>query len=157
MYACLYAQQHAAAITAGGLDLGAALLAVAREFSPRVEPAGSGAVVCDLAGLARLFGDARTIATELRREAADRGVPVRVVVAGTRTAALVLAHAHPGLTIVDPGGEAAALAPLPVRLLDIFLDLEVGRIEARAAAPQARFYRTSPMQEVARRRSAARR
>ena len=157
MYACLYAQQHAAAITAGGLDLGAALLAIAREFSPRVEPAGAAAVVCDLAGLARLFGDARTMATELRREAADRGVPVRVAVAGTRTAALVLAHAHPGLTIVDPGGETAALAALPVRLLDIFLDLEVGRLEARPTAPQARFYRTSPMQEVARRRSAARR
>src|SRR5262245_58837020 len=121
MYACLYAQQHAIADT-GALDVIAALLGIAREFSPRIEPAGAGAVVCDLAGLARLFGDARTIATELRREAADRGVPARVAVAGTRTAALLLAHAHPGLTIVDPGGEAASLAPLPVRLLDIFLD-----------------------------------
>ncbi len=147
MYACLYAQQHADAVTAGGIDLTAALLGVAREFSPRVEPAGPGAVVCDLAGLARLFGDARTIAGELRREAADRGIPVRVAVAGTRTAALIAAHAHPGLTIVEPGGEAAALAPLPVRLLDVFLDLEVGRLEAGTPAPQARFYRTSPMQD----------
>jgi protein ImuB len=155
MYACLYAQQHATA--PGDLDLTAVLLAVAREFSPRVEPAGPGAVVCDLSGLERLFGDAKTIAGELRREAADRGVPSRVATAGTRTAALVAAHAHPGITVIEPGGEAAALAPLPVRLLDVFLDLEVGRIEAGAPSPSARFYRTSPMQEVARRRVAARR
>jgi protein ImuB len=141
----------------GGLDLTAAMLGVAREFSPRVEPAGPGAVVCDLSGLERLFGDAKTIAGELRREAADRGVPSRVAVAGTRTAALLAAHAHPGITVIEPGGEAAALAPLPVRLLDVFLDLEVGRIEAGTPPPSARFYRTSPMQEVARRRVAARR
>jgi protein ImuB len=155
VYACLYVQPHAA--TAGDIDLAAVLTAIAREFSPRVEPAGPAAVVCDLAGVERLFGDAKTIVGELWREAADRGVPARVAVAGTRTAALIAAHAHPGVTVIEAGGEAAALASLPVRLLDVFLDLEVGRIEAGLPAASARFYRTSPMQEIARRRVAARR
>ena len=46
---------------------------VAREFSPRIEVCGRTEIVLDLSGLARLFGDARTIAEELRRTAADRG------------------------------------------------------------------------------------
>ena len=59
-----------------------------------------------------------TIAEELRREAAARGVRVHVALAGTRMAALVLAIARPGLTIVERGGEAEALAPLPIGLLE---------------------------------------
>jgi protein ImuB len=92
---------------------------VARDFSPRVEPAGDREVTLDLHGLERLIGDARTIAAELRRTAADRGLRVRVAVAGTRTAARLLAHAHPGLTIAEPGDERRALAHLPIDLLTI--------------------------------------
>lgn len=163
MYACLYAQQRPSTPAAGAPGAPGApgdatmLLAVAREFSPRVEPTGPGAVVCDLAGVERLFGDAKTIAGELRREAADRGLPIRVAVAGTRTAALLAAHAHPGITVIEQGGEAAALGPLPVALLDVFLDLEVGRLESRTPAAPARFYRTSPMEDIARERAVARR
>ena len=99
-----------------------ALLAVAYDFSPRVEPcdAAAGAVrevVLDLDGLTRLFGDARTIAAELRRTAADRGLRVRVALAGTRTAARLLVHHHPGVTVVASGSEAEMLAPLPIELL----------------------------------------
>ena len=93
------------------------LLEVAREFSPRLEVCGPREIVLDLAGLARLFGDARTIAAELRRTAADRGLRVRVAIAGTRTAARLLVHHYAGSTVVDPGGEAAALSPLPLALL----------------------------------------
>ena len=71
-------------------------MSTAREFSPRVERVSARAVVCDVDGLERLFGDARAIASELRREAADRGVIARVAVAATRGAALLLAHARPG-------------------------------------------------------------
>ena len=60
---------------------------VARDFSPRVEPAGDREVTLDLHGLERLIGDARTIAAELRRTAADRGLRVRVAVAGTSLSA----------------------------------------------------------------------
>ena len=38
--------------------------------------------------------------------------------AATRMAALVLAHARPGLTVVDPGEEAAALAPVRIGILE---------------------------------------
>ena len=93
------------------------LLEVAREFSPRIEVCGPREIVLDLSGLARLFGDARTIAAELRRTAADRGLRVRVAIAGTRTAARLLVHHRAGVTVIEPGAEAAALAPLPLALL----------------------------------------
>ena len=90
---------------------------VAREFSPRIEVCSATEIVLDLSGLERLFGDARTIAEELRRTAADHGLRVRVAIAGTRTAARLLVRYRAGLTIVEPGNEAAAVAPLPIALL----------------------------------------
>ena len=95
----------------------AALIDVAREFSPRIEVCGPRAITLDLSGLTRLFGDSRTIAAELRRTAADRGLRVRVAIAGTRTAARLLVHHRAGLTVIEPGTEAEALAPLPLALL----------------------------------------
>src|SRR5688572_20798835 len=90
---------------------------VAREFSPRIDVCGPREITRDLSGLTRLFGDARTIAEELRRTAADRGLRVRVAIAGTRTAARLLVRHRAGITIVEPGTEAAAVAPLPLALL----------------------------------------
>ena len=90
---------------------------IAREFSPRIEVCSHTEVVLDLSGLARLFGDARTVAEQLRRTAADRGLRVRVAIAGTRTSARLLVRHRAGLTIVEPGNEAAAVAPLPITLL----------------------------------------
>jgi len=111
-----------------------ALFAVAQEFSPRVDAvsldrafevaqgrafdsAQAREIVLDLNGLARLFGDARTIAEELRRTAADRGLQIRVAIAGTRTAARLMVRHRAGLSIIEPGTEAAALASLPITLL----------------------------------------
>jgi protein ImuB len=68
-------------------------------------------------GLDRLLGDARTIGDELRREAADRGFRAHVAVAGTQMAARVLAIARPGVTVVEAGGEAEALAAIPIDVL----------------------------------------
>ena len=93
------------------------LVEVAREFSPRIDVCGPREITLDLSGLARLFGDARTIAGELRRTAADRGLQVRVAIAATRTTARLLVRHRAGLTIVDSGDDAAALAPLPLELL----------------------------------------
>jgi protein ImuB len=109
----------------------ALLVEVAREFSPRIEVCGPREITLDLNGLAHLFGDARTIAAELRRTAADRGLQVRIAIAGSRTAARLLvrcgrgssdpphgtAFTGAGVTVVEPGGEADALAPLPLALL----------------------------------------
>jgi nucleotidyltransferase/DNA polymerase involved in DNA repair len=96
----------------------AVLVEVAREFSPRIEICGPREITLDLSGLSRLFGEARTIAEELRRTAADRGLRVRVAIAGTRTAARLLVRHRAGLTVIEPGTEAAALSPLPLALVE---------------------------------------
>ena len=109
---------------------------VAREFSPRIEVCSPTEIVLDLDGLTRLFGEARTIAQELRRTAADRGLRVRVAIAGTRTAARLLVRYRAGLTIIEPGNEAAAVAPLPITLLG-----ELDRVvdpESRIPTPESR-------------------
>jgi len=95
-----------------------ALLAIAQEFSPRIDAiTDTRGLVLDLSGLTRLFGDTRTIAEELRRTAADRGLQIRVAIAGTRTAARLMVRSRAGISIIEPGTEAAALAPLPLALL----------------------------------------
>ncbi len=112
------------------------LVEVAREFSPRIEVGGPRAldaaegraldaaqarqVVLDLSGSTRLFGETRAMGEALHRIAADRGLRVRVAIAGTRTAARLLACAASGpVTVIDPGTEAAALAQLPIQLLAV--------------------------------------
>jgi len=120
------------------------LAEVAREFSPRIEVCSSTEIVLDLNGLTRLFGDARTIAEELRRTAADRGLRVRVAIAGTRTAARLLVRYRAGLTLVEPGTEAAAVAPLPIALLGEITNPEPSRIpnpESRVPEQLTTFHR----------------
>jgi protein ImuB len=107
-----------------------ALVDVAAEFSPRYEVTGPRDVTLDLSGLGRLFGSARAIADELQRTAAGRGLHIAVAIAGTQTAARLLAaraftardmadrEGPPrNVIVVEPGGEADALAPLPLGLL----------------------------------------
>jgi len=98
------------------------VVAIAQEFSPRYERHRDDLVSVDVSGLTRLLGPARTIGEEMRREAAARGLRVHVAVAGTRTAAVLLALARPGLTVVAPGGEAEALAALAIGILEKVCD-----------------------------------
>ena len=93
------------------------LITIAQEFSPRYQHCGDDLVSIDVSGLDHLVGPPRAIGEELRREAAARGVYVHVALARTRSAALVLALARPGLTIVDPGRERETLAPLSISVL----------------------------------------
>ncbi|HUF23042.1 MAG TPA: hypothetical protein VMN81_02860 [Vicinamibacterales bacterium] len=97
-------------LAAADLD---AVARLAEDFSPRIECGASG-VALDASGLSRLFGSAegpRTamsgaegLARELARQAAVRGLAVRVAVAATRTAAALMAHdaAHSGTTSSAP-------------------------------------------------------
>jgi protein ImuB len=129
MFACLFqpsSQQSlfAAAARAGDAAApgegrpGSCLLdALAREFSPRVQVHQDTLVSLDIGGLGRLLGTPAEIGGELRRAAADRGLHPHVAVAPTRTAALLLALARAGLTVVPPGGERNAVAPLPLGVL----------------------------------------
>ena len=95
----------------------AELESVAREFSPRIEVCGPREITLDLSGLERLFGDARAIAHELRRTAADRGLQVRVAIAATRSTARLFVHHRAGISVIEPGMEAEMLASLPLTLL----------------------------------------
>src|SRR5262249_33775095 len=94
-----------------------ALAAIAQDFSPRYELYGDDVVVIDISGLERLLGPARTIGEELQRAVSTCGFRANVAIAGTQIAALILAGARPGLTVIERGGEADALAPLEVRSL----------------------------------------
>ncbi len=118
MFACLYVPSspvRRGVPPAGPASDGTRLVDIARVVSPRVDARGDNQVVLDVEGLERLVGDARAIGERLRQAAADHGIaPVHVAVAGTCTAAMLLAAARAGLTVVPPGGEAEALAPLPL-------------------------------------------
>jgi protein ImuB len=123
-----------ALLAPGADDRSAALAAIACDFSPRYEAHGHAAVVIDVCGLDRLIGEPRAIGEALVREATARGLQTHVAVAGTWTAALVLAHARPGLTVVAPGDEASALAPLSIQMLQFVMRAEVGPREKGSSA-----------------------
>jgi protein ImuB len=125
LYACIHARTDA---TAG------ALLALARDFSPRIERYGDACIVLDVSGLGHLLGDARGIAAELQRTAADRGLKVRIGVAPTQIAARLLAAclaearsqiARRRADADDPvvaDDVTRALAPLPLAVLEEIVD-----------------------------------
>src|SRR5438093_10808587 len=75
------------------------VVTIAADFSPRYECHRDDLVSIDISGLGRLFGSARDIGEELRRDAAARGLRVHVAIASTRTAALMLAMERPVLTV----------------------------------------------------------
>jgi protein ImuB len=94
------------------------VVAIAGAFSPRYERRGDRLIVIDVSGLTRLVGPAEVIGQELRRELTARGIRGHVAVAGTQTAAMLLAQTKPGLTVIAPGDEAAALAAIAIDLLE---------------------------------------
>jgi len=114
LHACLYRPPLAEPTAAPSCTL----TTLAEQFSPRYERHHDDLVTIDVSGLERLLGPPRAIGEELRREAAARGIGVHVAVARTRMAALARALAHPGLTVIPRGEEAAALASLPIALFE---------------------------------------
>ena len=96
-----------------------ALAAVARTFTPRVEAPSPTPVLLDLSGLGRLWPTPQELGRALLDAAASRAIEAQAALAFSRATALVLARARPGLTVVPAGGEGAALAPLPLELLDV--------------------------------------
>lgn len=122
MFACLYAPPRGLAFrSADGaprpVRVTDQLVRLAREYSPRIEVHGDNLVVLDTTGLKTMFGDARELGTSLRRAAADRGLYLRIAIASTRTAALLVVQERSGLTVIAPGCEADTLAPLSLDVL----------------------------------------
>lgn len=103
LYACLRSAAPARA----------ALVAVARDFSPRLMTLGNGEVLLDVSGLGRLIGEPPAIVEQLTRALAAAGLPAPAAcaaIAPTVTAARLLA--------TQPAGAApAGFAALPVALL----------------------------------------
>ncbi len=90
------------------------LVAMARDFSPRIERYGETDVVLDVSGLGRLLGDARAIGAELARAGAER-----VAVCPSQIGARLLARAREGVSVVgtDEGELAQALSTIPLEVL----------------------------------------
>jgi protein ImuB len=118
MFACLYSLSVPVA----------ALIKIAQDFTPRFEVVGP-LVMLEVGGLSRLFGSPRDIGEQLRRTAAG---PVRIALAPTQTAAALLALGQPGLMVIEPDGQRAALAPLTVSVLG-----EFERVRLTSAGPSA--------------------
>ena len=95
------------------------LLQVALAHSPRVEDAGAGCIYLDASGLQGLFGADVRLAERLRDAAFAAGLAIRVGVAASRLGALAAARLGSGVTVVEPGGDAASLAAAPLSLLPL--------------------------------------
>jgi len=103
----------------------AALLECASCYSPRVETreeAKSFLCCLDVAGTESLFGPTERLAKGLRSRCASLGISAQVVVSSNFHASTVLAKGLPaklGISIVNEGSEASALAPLPLSVLGL--------------------------------------
>jgi protein ImuB len=104
-------------------DAAGSLLALAREFTPRVEACDPGTVLLDLHGLARAWPQPAALGRALFDTARVRGLlGVGVALAFSRIAARLLAAGREGLTVAGAGEEAPLLAPLPLDLLGLAPD-----------------------------------
>ena len=101
-----------------------ALVDLARAFTPRVEACGPTPVLLDLQGLGRAWPSPRALGEALLEAARARRLDPRIALAGSRVAALLVSQGREGLTILAPGEEAAALAPLPLSLLALDAERE---------------------------------
>jgi protein ImuB len=98
MYACVH-------IPGATSESSAALLEVARTFSPLVEADGAGTVVVPVAALRRLIGGPHEIASEVARRAHERGLDGRIGIASNPDTAILAARNLPGVTVIPRGEE----------------------------------------------------
>jgi protein ImuB len=106
----------------------AVLLECAGTCSPRIEDQSTGdAFLCviDIAGMERLFATPQSLAQELSSRVRALGIWASVAVSQNVYAAICLARANSvrmhGL-VIEPGTEAAALARLPLAVLDLSIE-----------------------------------
>ena len=93
---------------------------IARDYTPLIEPLSLDEAFLDVTGSIRRFGSARHIAEEIRdRVLAACGLHVSFGVATCKTVAKIASDLEKprGFVVIEPGGEAAFLAPLPLRRL----------------------------------------
>ena len=100
-----------------------ALLACAARFTPRVQECGRGSTylcVLDIAGTGQLFGPPAKLAASLLEALRSVGLTAAMAVASNFHAACCLALVrNSGFCVLPEGQERAALAPLPLSVLDL--------------------------------------
>jgi len=106
------------------------LLACAGVFSPRMEDRSTGTALVlalDITGTEKLFGPPETLARKLLDQVQACGIAACVTLSRNLHAAICLAKGRPrpdSIQIIAPGTEAAALAGLPLTILDLTPDQE---------------------------------
>lgn len=103
MYACIHAS--------GNLPL---LIECARNFSPHIQEISPDTVLFDVRGLESLYGPPPQLAREIDRRV---GIAANIAIAANPDAAIHAARGIRGITTIEPGREAEALARLPLNLL----------------------------------------
>jgi protein ImuB len=95
----------------------------ARRITPMVAISGTDGLWLDLTGAAHLHGGEQRLAHELLRFCSRLELGARIAVAGNGAAAHALArHGPERMTFCPPGGEQAALEPLPIAALRLEQD-----------------------------------
>jgi len=101
----------------------AVMLECAGAFSPRVEDRSEGSAflcVIDIAGTEKLLGPPQVLARELLRRVQCLGVSASVAISGNFYAALSYVRGSSSrIAFIAPGNEGDALAPLPIKVLDV--------------------------------------
>jgi DNA polymerase-4 len=96
------------------------IMAILGDFSPLVEPVSVDEAFVDLTGTASLFGPAPDAVSGIKRRIrAETGLTASAGLAANKFVAKVASDLRKpdGLVIVEPGGEAEFLAPLPIERL----------------------------------------
>ena len=96
------------------------VMAVLRRFTPLVEPISIDEAFLDVTGSRVLFGDGEAIGRRIKAEVKESvDLTISVGVARTKLVAKVASDLRKpdGLVVVEPGDEAAFLAPLPISRL----------------------------------------
>ena len=86
-------------------------------FTPLVSLDAPDGLLLDITGAAHLFGGEAAMLSLILRRIGEQGFAVQGAIAGTSLAAHALARYAPR-SIVTPGGDAAAVAPLPITALE---------------------------------------
>jgi protein ImuB len=103
VFACLHAPGNASL-----------LVECAGHFSPLIEETSADTIVFDIDGLQRIYGSMEQIAGAIQLRV---GIDARLAIASNPDAAVHAVLGVRGVTIIPPGGEASALAQLPLFLL----------------------------------------